>query len=235
MAVPQHIAIIMDGNGRWAKKRGLPRIIGHREGVESVRAMVKACTEIGVKYLTLYTFSTENWQRPKDEIETLMNMLKELLVRERPELHKNKVRMLFIGRTKDLRADIQEEIGKSIELTKNNTGLVLCLALSYGGRSEIVDAVKKIISQDRNSKIDLDKVDETWFSNFLYLPEIPDPDILIRTGCEKRIRVSNFLIWQSAYTEFYFTPILWPEFRKEELSKIIEDFQQRERRFGRVE
>ncbi|MEO0225977.1 MAG: isoprenyl transferase [candidate division WOR-3 bacterium] len=235
MAIPQHIAIIMDGNGRWAKKRGLPRIVGHREGVESVRAIVKAASELGIKYLTLYTFSTENWQRPKDEVDFLMDMLKELLIKETPELHKNKVRMLFIGRTSDLRPDIQEEIKRSIELTKNNPGLVLCLALSYGGRGEIVDAVKKILNTDRRSKIDLNEVDETWFRNFLYHPEIPDPDILIRTGCEKRIRLSNFLIWQSAYTELYFTPKLWPDFRKKELQSAIEDFQKRERRFGRVE
>ena len=185
MAMPKHVAIIMDGNGRWAKKRGLPRVVGHREGVESVRAVVKACSEIGVKYLTLFTSSTENWQRPKDEVKTLMGMLKNLITKETPELHKSKVRILFSGRISDLAPDIQEEFRKSIELTQNNTGLTLCLAISYGGRAEIVDAIKRVIMVDRQSKIDLDKVDEDWFKNFLYHPEVPDPDILIRTGCEK--------------------------------------------------
>jgi len=235
MSVPQHIAIIMDGNGRWARKRGLPRIIGHREGVQSVRAVVRAASDFGVRYLTLYTFSTENWQRPGSEVATLMKMLKELIIKETPDLHKNKVRVLFTGRILDLAPDIRAAFEKSIDVTKNNTGLTMCLAISYGGRAEIIDAVKKIIALDRQSQIDLDKVNEEWFANYLYNPALPDPDILIRTGCEKRARISNFLLWQSAYTEFYFTPKLWPDFRKKELAQAIQDFEKRERRFGRVD
>ncbi len=235
MPVPQHIAIIMDGNGRWARKRGLPRIIGHHEGVESVRAVVNAASQAGIKYLTLYTFSTENWLRPKKEVDTLMSMLKKLLKQETPKLHKNKVRIIVTGRTSDLQPAIQNEIKQSMEKTKDNVGLTLCLAISYGGRGEIIDAVKKIIDCDRKTKIDVEKIDERWFRDFLYHPDIPDPEILIRTGCEKRIRLSNFLLWQSAYTELYFTPTLWPDFRKEELIKAVEDFKNRERRFGGLE
>ncbi len=235
MSVPQHIAIIMDGNGRWAKKRGLPRLVGHHEGVESVRAVVRAASDFGVRYLTLYTFSTENWQRPGDEVSTLMKMLKELIIKETPDLHKNNVRVRFTGRIGDLAPDIRAAFEKSIEATKNNTGLTMCLAISYGGRAEIIDAVKRILAEDRQSRIDLGKIDEELFAKYLYNPDQPDPDILIRTGCEKRARISNFLLWQSAYTEFYFTPKLWPDFRKKELELAIQDFEKRERRFGRVD
>lgn len=234
MQEPTHVAIIMDGNGRWARKRGLPRVIGHRQGVESVRTIVKASTSIGVKYLTLYTFSTENWQRPEEEVQTLMNMLEEMLVKETPELHKNNVRVNAIGRLGVLYENARRALQDALELTKKNSGLVLTLCLNYGSRSEIVDAVKKIIEQDRTDRIDLDKLDEQNFSSYLYDPSLPEPDLMIRTGAEKRERISNFLLWQIAYTEIYFTKTLWPDFREREYKTAIESFKQRERLFGRV-
>ena len=234
MQEPTHVAIIMDGNGRWARKRGLPRVIGHRQGVESVRTIVKTSTSIGVKYLTLYTFSTENWQRPEDEVQTLMNMLEEMLVKETPELDKNNVRVNAVGRLDVLYENARRALQDAFELTKNNSGLVLTLCLNYGSRSEIVDAVKKIIEQDRTNRIDLDKFDEQNFSSYLYDPSLPEPDLMIRTGAEKRERISNFLLWQIAYTEIYFTKTLWPDFREREYKTAIEAFKQRERLFGRV-
>ena len=234
MQEPTHVAIIMDGNGRWARKRGLPRVIGHRQGVESVRTIVKTSTSIGVKYLTLYTFSTENWQRPEDEVQTLMNMLEEMLVKETPELDKNNVRVNAVGRLDVLYENARRALQDAFELTKNNSGLVLTLCLNYGSRSEIVDAVKKIIEQDRTNRIDLDKFDEQNFSSYLYDPSLPEPDLMIRTGAEKRERISNFLLWQIAYTEIYFTKTLWPDFREREYKTAIESFKQRERLFGRV-
>jgi len=234
MQEPTHVAIIMDGNGRWARKRGLPRVIGHRQGVESVRTIVKASTSIGVKYLTLYTFSTENWQRPEEEVQTLMNMLEEMLVKETPELHKNNVRVNAIGRLGVLYENARRALQDALELTKNNSSLVLTLCLNYGSRSEIIDAVKKIIEQDRTDRIDLDKLDEQNFSSYLYDPSLPEPDLMIRTGAEKRERISNFLLWQIAYTEVYFTKTLWPDFREREYKTAIESFKQRERLFGRV-
>jgi len=190
-----HVAIIMDGNGRWAKKRGLPRIIGHRQGAESIRAAVKASQNLDIKYLTLYTFSTENWNRPKDEVNTLMNMLEEQLIRETPELHQNDVKMNAIGRLDDLYPNARKALQHSLDLTKNNTGLVLTFCLSYGGRSEIIDAVKQIIEKDRAQKLDLDQVNEEFIAGFLYDPALPAPDLLIRTGAENRERISNFLLW----------------------------------------
>ena len=234
MQEPTHVAIIMDGNGRWARKRGLPRVIGHRQGVESVRTIVKTSTSIGVKYLTLYTFSTENWQRPEDEVQTLMNMLEEMLVKETPELDKNNVRVNAVGRLDVLYENARRALQDAFELTKNNSGLVLTLCLNYGSRSEIVDAVKKIIEQDRTNRIDLDKFDEQNFSSYLYDPSLPEPDLMIRTGAEKRERISNFLLWQIAYTEIYFTKTLWPDFREREYKTAIEAFKKRERLFGRV-
>lgn len=229
-----HIAIIMDGNGRWARKRGLPRVIGHRQGVESVRALVKTSNRIGVKYLTLYTFSTENWQRPKAEVDTLMNMLEEMLIKETPELHKNKVRINAIGRTDALHENARRALEQSLSLTKNNSGLVLTLCLNYGSRGEIVDAVKKIVAQDRQDRIELDDLDEDKFAEYLYDPALPEPELLIRTGAKNRERISNFLLWQIAYTEVYFTETLWPDFREKEYLKAIESFKERERLFGRV-
>ncbi|MDH4210793.1 MAG: polyprenyl diphosphate synthase [candidate division WOR-3 bacterium] len=229
-----HVAIIMDGNGRWARKRGLPRVIGHRQGVESVRAIVKTSTDIGLKYLTLYTFSTENWHRPAEEVQTLMNMLEEMLVKETPELNKNNVRINAIGRLDVLSENARRALQESLDTTKNNKGLVMTLCLNYGSRGEIVDAVKKIIEKDRLDTIDLAKFSEEEFATFLYDPSLPEPDLMVRTGAQKRERISNFLLWQLAYTEIYFTKTLWPDFREKEYLAAIESFKQRERLFGRV-
>jgi undecaprenyl diphosphate synthase len=234
MQEPIHIAIIMDGNGRWARKRGLPRVIGHRQGVESVRELVKTSTRIGVKYLTLYTFSTENWQRPKAEVDTLMNMLEEMLMKETPELHKNNVRINAIGRINELHENARRALEKSRSLTKDNSGLVLTLCLNYGSRGEIVDAVKKIVAQDRQDRIELDDFNEDKFKEYLYDSALPEPELLIRTGAKNRERISNFLLWQIAYTEVYFTETLWPDFREKEYLKAIESFKDRERLFGGV-
>jgi undecaprenyl diphosphate synthase len=234
MSQVHHVAIIMDGNGRWAKKRGLPRIIGHRQGVESVRAVVKASLDLGIDYLTLYTFSTENWQRPKREVDTLMKMLEEMLAKETPGLHKNNVRVKVIGRLDDVYPNARAVVNDTIALTKNNDGLILTFCISYGSRGEIVDAVKKIVVQDRKKHIALDRFDERTFTQFLYEPDLPDPDLLIRTGAEHRERISNFLLWQIAYTEIYFTKTLWPDFRRKEFTGAIDAFTRRERLFGRV-
>ncbi len=224
--IPTHIAIIMDGNGRWAKKRGLPRYWGHRKGVEAVRTTVRACGEFGVKYLTLYVFSSENWQRPASEVNKLMQLLQELLVKEEPELNKNNVRVKAIGQLDRLPDKVRKNLEYLINKTQNNTGLVLVLALSYGSRTEIADAIKRIPIEDIKNLTSED------LRQYLYAPEIPDPDLLIRTGGE--IRLSNFLLWQSAYTELYFTDVLWPDFDKKELWQAIQDFSKRKRRFGRV-
>ena len=216
----------MDGNGRWANERNLPRIIGHKVGSESVREIIRVCLELGIEYLTLYSFSTENWQRPKEEIEGLMELLKFLLKNEVDELNRNGVSIKAIGRLDYLPNDVKNELFKAIEKTKNNNKLKLYLALSYGGRQEILDAINKII----NSKLEF--VDEGTFRNFLYDPNLPDPDLLIRTSGEYRI--SNFLLWQISYSELYFTKTLWPEFRREEFIKAIEDYSKRKRKFGKV-
>ncbi len=229
-----HVAIIMDGNGRWARKRGLPRVIGHREGVESVRAIVKTCQDLGIRYLTLYTFSTENWRRPEEEVQTLMNMLEEMIVKETPALHKNNVRINAIGRLNELYPNARHALENALELTKNNNALVMTLCLNYGGQSEIIDAVKKIVLADRKANINLEKFDESEFSRYLYDPELPPPDLLIRTGAENRERISNFLLWEIAYAEIYFTKTLWPDFRRKEFVKAIEDYKKRERLFGAV-
>jgi undecaprenyl diphosphate synthase len=234
MQGPNHVAMIMDGNGRWARKRGLPRVIGHRQGVESVRTMVKTSTRIGVKYLTLYTFSTENWKRPKDEVNTLMDMLEEMLVKETPKLHKNKVRINAIGRLDELHENARRALKESLELTAANSGLVMTLCLNYGSRSEIVDAVKKAIKEDREKRIDLENFSEKQFTEYLYDPTLPEPDLLIRTGAKSRERISNFLLWQIAYTEVYFTETLWPDFREKQYLEAIDSFRTRERLFGRV-
>jgi undecaprenyl diphosphate synthase len=224
----------MDGNGRWAKNRGLPRVIGHRQGVDSVRATVNAAKDLGIKFLTLYTFSTENWQRPEKEVNTLMEMLEEMIRKETDELHKNDVKINAIGRLDTLYPKPRKAMEEAIEKTKNNKRLVMTLCLSYSGRSEILDAVKKIVKQDRDQKIDLENFKEENFTKFLYDPELPDPELLIRTGAENRERISNFLLWQIAYTEVYFTKTLWPDFRKKEFVKAVEDFEKRERLFGRI-
>lgn len=226
--IPAHIAIIMDGNGRWAKERNLPRYFGHRAGVESVREVVRSCAKLGVKYLTLFVFSTENWERPKREVNALMNLLKKLLKSEAKELNENNVRVKAIGQIERLPSEVRKNLEELLSLTKDNTGLTLVLSLSYGGRQEILDAVRKILE----NRIRPENLDEKEFRRFLYDPEIPDPDLLIRTGGEYRI--SNFLLFQSAYTEFYFTPTLWPDFREKDLLLAIEDYKKRKRRFGRV-
>jgi undecaprenyl diphosphate synthase len=230
----QHVAIIMDGNGRWAKKRGLPRVVGHHQGVESVRACVKTAQKLGVRCLTLYTFSTENWQRPKQEVNTLMKMLKDMLAKETPALHRNNVRVNAIGRLDDLNENARKVVNDSMALTKDNDGLVLTFCISYGSRGEIVDGVKRIIEQDRKKHIDLDRFDEQTFAQFLYDPNLPEPELLVRTGSRNRERISNFLLWQIAYAEIYFTKTLWPDFREEAFAKAIDAFKRRERLFGRI-
>lgn len=227
---PSHIAIIMDGNGRWARRRGLVRIRGHQEGVKSVREITRECAKKHLKQLTLYAFSQENWKRPKREVNLLMKLLKEFLIKERKEIEENNIRLTAIGRISGLPEDVQRELAISIEESKNNTGMVLCLALNYGGRSEIVDAAKKIANSVKAGKMGLEEITEETFKKFLYTSEMPDPDLLIRTGGE--MRVSNFLLWEISYTELWVTPVCWPDFRKEHLEEAIKDYARRERRFG---
>lgn len=228
--LPRHIAIIMDGNGRWARQHGMPRSIGHREGAKSVRDIVETAGVIGIKYLTLYTFSEENWNRPKKEITSLMNLLQHLLRKEAEELNKNNVRLSFIGRLYKFPENVRAEMERAKNLTASNTGLNLTLALSYGGRSEIIDGIRKILADPSMSSQELS---EDRFRKYLYDPELPDPDLLIRTSGE--LRVSNFLLWQIAYTEIWVTPVLWPDFRTEHLLQGIAEYQKRKRRFGRVD
>ena len=227
MTVPRHIACIMDGNGRWARQRGLPRAFGHREGVKALKEIVQVCGEIGVRYLTVYTFSTENWQRPRKEVDVLMKLLVQSVDEQRADLMKNQVRVRAIGRLADLPEATRTKLEALITETAHNSGLVLTLAMSYGGRAEILDACRKALAQGRAP------TSESDFAALLYDPALPDPDLLIRTGAEQRI--SNFLLWQLAYTELYFTETLWPDFRRPQLMAAIEDFSRRQRRFGRVE
>jgi len=222
----------MDGNGRWAKQRGFPRAEGHRIGMESVRAMVRACSELGVEYLTLYAFSSENWKRPRTEVAALMYLLEFYLKQEIAELNANNVRLAVIGRTHDLPASAQKQLAKSIETLSKNTGLTLVLALSYGGRAEIVDAVRTIAREVKAGHLEIADIDEAAIARNLYTRNIPDPDLLVRTSGE--MRISNFLLWQISYAEMYVTDILWPDFRKPELLKALEDYGQRSRRFGLV-
>ena len=229
---PRHIAIIMDGNGRWAKQRGLPRVMGHREGIKSVREIIEACGELGVEVLTLYTFSTENWRRPKDEVSALMKLLLKTIQKEIGELIRNNVRLTVIGNLEHLPDAARKSMETAIEKTRSNTGLNLNLALSYGSREELVHAVKRIALQVANGELDPNDVSSQTIQNNLYTAGMPDPDLLIRTSGE--FRISNFLLWQLAYTEIFITDVLWPDFRKPDLLKAIEDFQKRERRFGKV-
>ncbi len=222
----------MDGNGRWAQQRKLPRIEGHRTGAESVRAIVRASGELGIEYLTLYAFSIENWKRPKVEVSALMHLLEFYLQQEIPELNKSNVRLAAIGRIHELPGSAQKQLAKSIEALSKNTGLTLVLSLSYGGRAEIVDAVRSIAREMKAGRLDVADIDERVISQHLYTHGIPDPDLLIRTSGE--MRVSNFLLWQISYAEIYVTETLWPEFRKPELVKALEDYGKRHRRFGRV-
>ncbi len=230
--IPRHVAIIMDGNGRWAQQRKLPRIEGHRAGAESVRAIVRACGELGIEYLTLYAFSIENWNRPRAEVQALMHLLEFYLKQEIPELDKNNVRLAAIGRLHELPASAQRQLQKSIEALSKNTGLTLILSLSYGGRAELVDAMRSIAREIKAGRLDVADIDEKVISQHLYTRGIPDPDLLIRTSGE--MRVSNFLLWQISYAEIYVTETLWPDFRKPELLKAIEEYSKRHRRFGRV-
>lgn len=230
--IPKHIAIIMDGNGRWAKKRGLPRVAGHKRGVDTVKDIVEACAEIGVKFLTLYTFSTENWKRPKDEVSTLMRLLLNSLKNRVDELCENDIKLTTIGDTDALPYEVQKQLKADIERTKNNKKMVLNLALSYSGRWEILEAVKKISRAVEKGDIKADEINEQLFSKFLTTKDLPDPDLVIRTSGE--FRVSNFLLWQIAYSEFVITDIYWPDFNRHHLYESIRAFQKRERRFGKV-
>lgn len=230
--LPRHVAIIMDGNGRWAKKRLLNRIKGHEKGADSVRAVVKACREIGIAYLTLYAFSTENWQRPQMEVDALMTLLKQFLQNEADELLANNIRLETIGETHRLPEDVRRALDDAIAKTRPNDGLHLVLALSYGARSEIIHAVRQIAADAAAGRLSPDAVDEALVAGKLFTRGIPDPDLLIRTSGE--LRLSNFLLWQLAYAEFYFTPTLWPDFGREEFLRILEAYQRRERRFGTV-
>jgi undecaprenyl diphosphate synthase len=229
---PKHVAIIMDGNGRWAKKQGHLRLYGHNFGVESIRETLKAAKELKIQYLTLYAFSTENWNRPKEEVDGLMDLLVKSLANEIKELSDTGVRLLTIGDIEGLPEACQVELQESIELTKNNKEITLVLALNYSARWEIIDAAKKIARAVKSSEITIDGINSEMFGNYLNTKDIPDPELLIRTSGEHRI--SNFLLWQIAYTEFHFTEVLWPDFKKDDLFKAVLDFQSRERRFGMV-
>jgi len=230
--VPKHIAIIMDGNGRWAKKRGLLRVFGHEKGAKAVREAIEAAGESGVKYLTLYAFSTENWNRPKAEVDKLMNLLMSSLKKEFKSLNENNIKLCAIGNLNELPEKAYKELSEVIEKTKDNDKLVLTLALSYGSRNEIVKTVKEIAEKVKNNIISLESIDDSIINEHLYTRNLPDVDLLIRTSGEQRI--SNFLLWQIAYAELYFTNVLWPDFKKDDLYEAILNYQNRERRFGKT-
>ncbi|MGI6478457.1 MAG: isoprenyl transferase [Salinivirgaceae bacterium] len=230
--IPNHIAVIMDGNGRWAKKKGNSRIFGHKNAINAVREVVEGSGEIQVKYLTLYTFSTENWNRPKEEVAALMSLLVQAIHNEVDNLHKNNVRLKVIGDMKSLPSDVINNLKHAITKTENNSGLTLILALSYSSHWEINKAIKNIVDDIVNKKIAPESINETLFRSYLETKDIPDPELLIRTSGE--LRISNFLLYQLAYTELYFTDKLWPDFKKEDLFRAILDYQKRERRFGKT-
>lgn len=230
--LPRHIAVIMDGNGRWAKRKGAMRIFGHKNAVQAVRDVTEACGELGIGFLTLYAFSTENWSRPKEEVEGLMELLVNTLKQEIDRLMENHVRLNTIGELSDLPSNCQENLKWAIAQTRNNTGLTLNIALSYSGRWEILQAVRALARDVKSGKLDERDITDRVFENYLQTPGIPDPELLIRTSGE--MRVSNFLLWQIAYTELYITPTLWPDFRKEHLFEAVWSYQQRERRFGKT-
>ncbi|MCZ2100556.1 MAG: isoprenyl transferase [Chitinophagales bacterium] len=230
--LPQHIAIIMDGNGRWAKLQGKPRVFGHKHGVTAVREVTEAAAELGIKYLTLYAFSTENWSRPSIEVNALMSLLVETVRKELATLNKNNIRLMAIGDLSKLPDKTRESLYEGIENTRNNTRMTLVLALNYSARWEIVEAAKKIADASIRKEIDPNVLEAQDFSNYLSTRDIPDPELLIRTSGEQRI--SNFLLWQIAYSELFFTPVLWPDFRKEHFLAAITDYQSRERRFGKT-
>jgi len=225
---PQHVAIIMDGNGRWAKKRRLPRLAGHNAGGENIRPVVKIFADYGVKYLTLYAFSTENWSRPRIEVAGLLGLLAKKIDHETQAFHQENIRLVHLGRLDRLSQKLREKVKAAVELTKNNTGLTLCLAFDYGGRDEIVQAASRIADAD----IPTDNIDESVFVRYLYCTDIPDPDLVIRTGGESRL--SNFLLWQAAYSELYFTPVLWPDFGHKDVEEALSEYKRRQRRFGKI-
>jgi undecaprenyl diphosphate synthase len=230
--LPVHAAVIMDGNGRWAQKRMLNRVKGHERGADTVRAVVRASREIGIQYLTLYAFSTENWQRPKSEVKALMTLLKRFLASERKEMVENNIQLRVLGQIHHLPEDVREGLTDVMAETSKNDGMCLCLALSYGARSEIVEAARNLARQVKEERMEPEDITEELFSQNLYTHGIPDPELLIRTSGEYRI--SNFLLWQIAYSEIFVTPTLWPDFTREEFIGILKDFQRRERRFGKV-
>jgi undecaprenyl diphosphate synthase len=230
--LPKHIAVIMDGNGRWAKKKGARRIFGHRNAVQAVRDVTECCAELGVKYLTLYAFSTENWSRPKEEVDGLMELLVNTIKQEIGTLMENQVKLMTIGDTSHLPANCQKNLQWAIDQTRENSGLTLLLALSYSGRWEILEAVRKMVAEAQSGQLKAEDISEAKFAGYLNTAGIPDPELLIRTSGE--LRISNFLLWQIAYTELYITPTLWPDFRKEDLYEAICSYQQRERRFGKT-
>lgn len=225
-SLPCHVAVIMDGNGRWARQRGFPRLEGHRAGAKNVRRVVNAFADYGVKYLTLFAFSTENWSRPQKEVEGLLVLLSESIDKETQFFHRANIKLRHVGEVDRLPLELQRKVKSALELTKNNTGMTLCLAFDYGSRSEIVDAVRCIKEGD----VSTGDINEAMFSSYLGTQGIPDPDLLIRTGGE--MRLSNFLLWQAAYSELYFTPVLWPDFSEKEIDKALLDYRQRQRRFG---
>jgi undecaprenyl diphosphate synthase len=230
--VPRHVAIIMDGNGRWAKARGWPRLKGHQEGANSLRAILRACRDHGVQYLTVYAFSSENWVRPKSEVNGLMTLLKTFLRQQEFELHENKVRLRMIGRMEDLPAAVQKELQRVIAATAHYTEHQLILALSYGSRAEITAACRQLAAAVQAGKLDPQQITEQTVAQHLYLPDVPDPDLLIRTSGE--MRISNFLLWQISYAELYVTPVLWPDFREAEFAAALRDYAKRHRRFGAI-
>ncbi|MEG1287701.1 MAG: isoprenyl transferase [Clostridium sp.] len=230
--VPKHIAIIMDGNGRWAKEKNLPRTMGHKAGVETIRRIIKESHVLGIKYLTLYAFSTENWKRPKDEVGALMKLLVEYLRNEIEELNSNGVVIKILGDTTKLTAECQKEINDAVDLTKNNKGVVVNIAFNYGGRDEILRAVKEVSKDVKKDILDIDNITDDIFEKYLYTKGTPDPDLIIRPSGEKRI--SNFLLWQCAYSEFWYSNVNWPDFKENDLHKAIYDYQNRDRRFGGV-
>jgi len=232
LAVPRHVAIIMDGNGRWAEARGQERNAGHREGLERVRDVVRAAHDMGIEYLTLYAFSQQNWDRPREEVAELMRLLEHYLEEELPEVMENGIRVRSIGRKDRLPPSTRSAVEDAVARTADNTNMNLIFGLSYGGRTEIVDAARKLLRDFEEGKVDPDALDEKLFASYLYEPDVPDPDLLIRTGNEQR--VSNFLLWQIAYTEIYTTELMWPAFHREHFEAAIRDYQTRERRFGKT-
>ncbi len=232
LRMPVHIAVIMDGNGRWAQARGMPRVEGHRRGANTVRRISEACRELGVSYLTLYCFSNENWKRPKEELSFLMNLLKTYLIQERPTLLKNDIRLTIIGRREGIPDEVQCEMDRSVELSKNCKSLTLCLAINYGSRQEIVDAIRSICKDVKDGVLSPETIDESLVADRLYTTGMPDPDLLIRTSGE--MRISNYLLWQISYSEIWITDKSWPEFDKDDLVQAITDFNKRDRRFGGI-